>query len=120
MIARGWIEDEKPPPELAYLWRWFVELSATRDVGFGPTRIKQREIMAWAFLSGIRPTLFELDVLQRIDAMWLRMAHEKIEAERPKDGKGVRDQVRVGDRKGVMRVLRNLAARAGSGRKKKA
>lgn len=62
------------PAALAYVWGWFVELSAARGPsGLGSMcAISHQDIAAWAWLHGVRPTWFELRVLRRLDDALLR------------------------------------------------
>lgn len=66
--------DGPPAPRaLAYLWGWFIELSAARGRnGFGGLNaLSYQELDAWARLSGIAPTPFEVGVLRRLDQAFL-------------------------------------------------
>jgi hypothetical protein len=105
------------PPTFEYLWRWFVQLHGKRDGGFGPERLKDREIEAWARLRQIKLKLFELHLLDRLDDIWMAAEHAKTERNKPT--KGVRDEASVNDPKGIKRVLKSLAARANLMMKKK-
>lgn len=66
-------------PDLgAYLWAWFVELSAARSGnGFGENPIGYTEIAAWAALTGRDLTPWEVSVLRRLDAVTLAAWAEK-------------------------------------------
>jgi hypothetical protein len=69
---RAELEGPEVPVELAYVMRWFWELSRWRGhTGFGPAPISPHDIEAWARLTGIAPTMFELDVLRRLDDAFL-------------------------------------------------
>ena len=55
----------------------FLELCARRrSSGFGPEPIAWDELAAWAALRGIRPTPYELEVLQALEAAWFRARNE--------------------------------------------
>lgn len=60
------------PRALFYLYEWFLQLSRSRPVshvGFLP--IPCTEIEAWGRLYRIRPAVWELDVLAKLDDVWL-------------------------------------------------
>lgn len=59
------------PAELAYVWRWFCELHGARGGGFGPAPISYQDIMAWAALTRVRPTLWEVGAIRAIDHEYL-------------------------------------------------
>jgi len=63
------------PPAAQYLWGWFKEIAVGRPArlmgGVGPTPIPSAEIAAWADLSGLRPTLWELGVLRKLDMAFI-------------------------------------------------
>ena len=61
------------PVELIYLLGWFAELSATRgSTGFSILPLSYLEIDAWARLTDVDPTPFEVGVLRRLDEAFLR------------------------------------------------
>ena len=56
------------PPNMAYLWVWFLELCRGRPAGVsGPSPLPSAEIAAWAALGGFLPTSWELGVLRSLD-----------------------------------------------------
>lgn len=60
------------PNELAYLWRWFHELSAVRGSnGWGPNPISYREIEAWIGLMGPIVTPIEVRLIMLLDNLFL-------------------------------------------------
>jgi len=60
------------PGALAYVWMWFLDLSATRGSnGFGPSALGFRDIAAWSELMRIRPTPFEVDLIRNLDGLFL-------------------------------------------------
>ncbi|MFY8142511.1 MAG: phage tail assembly chaperone [Caulobacter sp.] len=61
------------PPALAYLWRWFCELSRGRQPGAmgGLMPLGWQEMAAWASLSGNKPTSSDIAVIKRIDDIYL-------------------------------------------------
>jgi len=71
------------------VWAIFLELCATRTVGgFAPNPISFTEIEAWSRLKRepIRP--FELDILQALDATFLKAARVMSEGEKPEEPLG--------------------------------
>lgn len=71
------------PLELAYLWVWFQELSATRGSnGFGPNAITYTEIDTWARLTDtiIRPP--EVRMIMTLDALFRLAVNEASEQRR--------------------------------------
>lgn len=60
------------PPEMAHVWRWFVQLHATRGHGQGGDfPITYGEMAAWAALTGARPTAYEALAIRAIDDAYL-------------------------------------------------
>lgn len=60
------------PPELGYLWQWFMELHAARTFNaHGPNPITYAEIRSWAILTKARPTPWEVDLLRTLDLKWM-------------------------------------------------
>ena len=72
-MAAPELDGPPAPAALGYLWGWFVELSTARGgSGFGGLNpIAYLEIDAWARLSGVELTAFELGVLRRLDHLFL-------------------------------------------------
>jgi len=65
------------PPVLRYLWRWFLDLSARRGgSGFGPAPLAWSEVAAWARLTRLNPTPWEVDVLLALDDRFLAIRSE--------------------------------------------
>jgi hypothetical protein len=63
------------PVALGYLWEWFVALSLRRQSnGYGANRISAEAMAAWFALRGIRPTGFELDVLDDLEMLFFECA----------------------------------------------
>jgi hypothetical protein len=76
-FARRELAGPRPPEELGYLWRWFIDLSAARVVGEqGMQPIAYAEIFAWSELGQIRPRPWEVDVLRQLDAVWIVKSKE--------------------------------------------
>lgn len=75
------MDDEPQMPEvLKYLWKWFWELDGERDSGFGPSRIKCRDMQAWSEMTGQHLTTWEVKLLRKIDAAYLQHLGEKNKA----------------------------------------
>lgn len=65
-------------PELAPYYEDFLELSKRRsstEAGYLPLSFP--EILAWATLNGIETTPFQLEVIGKLDAVWLKVAASK-------------------------------------------
>jgi len=70
------IEDltgpEFPDPML-HTWLYFLSISQGRSGGFnGPNPISYPDIKAWAELTGSPVTTREVDVIKRLDAIYIR------------------------------------------------
>lgn len=66
------------PPEGAHIFRWWLELAATRtSSGFGPNPITRREIHDWENDTGNLPEPWERRVIFDIDAVWRRGLNDK-------------------------------------------
>jgi hypothetical protein len=77
------LRDHECPLELAYLWRWFCELSGVRGSnGWAPNPLTYREIEAWSGLTGSIITAPEVRLLMTIDALYLASAAEASEQRR--------------------------------------
>ena len=76
--ATGITPDELVLPDFPQLigsvWIKFNELSSTRSYGMsGPLPITYSEIKAWAEVTGEELTIFEADVVKKIDALYVRI-----------------------------------------------
>jgi hypothetical protein len=72
----GQVPDDAQPLELpaalAYLWRWFLDLSNARSgTGFGPAPITQLDLLAWCALHEVRLLPFELEAIRALDFLYL-------------------------------------------------
>jgi len=69
----------KCPPSMAYLWSWFWQVSAGRSIAAmgGVLPIPPSEILAWAQLRQVTFEVWELEVLNRLDVAFVRMASKK-------------------------------------------
>lgn len=62
------------PRAAAYLWEWFLELSAARAAGgFGPAAITYPDIFAWSQLTGRAPAPWEVALLKQLDAVFIQV-----------------------------------------------
>ena len=69
-------------PDLAdNVWGYFAALSSRRGYGMsGPLPITYESIFAWCNLYRVRLSLWEMEVIEALDSLWLRTMQE------PKDG----------------------------------
>jgi hypothetical protein len=75
-----------PPPGFDYIWTVFLDLSAARQVGFGPCPIAYRDILAWSQLTGVKLKTWEVEFISRLDSLWLKVISEQLK--KPKGAKG--------------------------------
>lgn len=62
------------PLAAAHVWAWFLELSARRQgSGFGVNPVGWTDVAAWASLTGVRPTPWEMDLLGEAESAYMRM-----------------------------------------------
>ncbi len=60
------------PMEGFYLWQWFADLHACRtSSGFGLNPITFTEIQSWASLYRIPVSIWEVNILRKLDNTWL-------------------------------------------------
>jgi len=64
------------PVDVQYLWDWFMDLNNARQSGFGISPISYMELQAWAHMTGVQPTIWEVQVLKRIDLHLVGMINE--------------------------------------------
>ena len=70
------------------MWEWFWQLDSGRTAnGFCLNPIPWSDLLAWMFLTGVRPTQWELDALRELD--WIR-----VESSLPKKGSKGGEDVR--------------------------
>lgn len=66
------------PTAGAYLFNWFLELSAARGSGgFGPAPITYPDIYTWAKLTRRAPAPWEVETIKGLDAAYLTVMNEK-------------------------------------------
>ena len=71
MASRNFRGD--PPLELEQVWRWYCELGSARTSnGFGLNPLSYTEIKAYADLTGVRMTPWEITLLKRLDTVTLK------------------------------------------------
>lgn len=62
------------PEPLAYLWEWFLALSARRAL---PNPLAASEIAAWSELRGISLRINEVELIEQIDIVLLQVLKEQ-------------------------------------------
>ena len=63
---------------VAYLWRWFCDLSGSRGYAeHGPMALSYQELFAWTQLMKTEPTAWEISALKMIDRIFLQEAMKK-------------------------------------------
>jgi hypothetical protein len=72
--------EDKPacpiPPEIAYLWEWFWDVSAGRPASNGVMlMIPATEIRAWQELNGIRLKPWEMHTLRALDRLFIEISN---------------------------------------------
>ena len=65
------------PTEAEHVWRWFLDLHASRASGMGPTALQYLEIKAWSDLTRTEIRPWEARALKRIDDEWLKSQAKK-------------------------------------------
>ena len=70
------LREPEVPVAGRFLWDWFWDLSETRDVGVAPSRLKYREILAWAILMRVPILPNDVVVLMAMDAASLHASYE--------------------------------------------
>ena len=72
------------PDDVHYIWAWFFDLHVTRPSGFGAGPITYTEIQAWMNLTKNYPTAWEIQILRRLDSIFLSTTYELNEKKRKK------------------------------------
>jgi hypothetical protein len=64
-----WIEEKSPkvPPGGAHLWEWFWEIVGGR----GPEEGFWVCLRAWSEMTGIKPSMWEVDVLRKLNSEYM-------------------------------------------------
>lgn len=67
-----------PLPDLArHLWDTFLELHRGRTYGMsGANPLTHMDIFGWCNLTGVRLSLWELEIVHDLDALWIRITNE--------------------------------------------
>jgi hypothetical protein len=69
--ARAKLTPPPMPPELAYLWEWWIELHAARpESAHGIAPFTYGELAAWSRLTGVEPTAWETATLLTLDRVY--------------------------------------------------
>lgn len=67
------------PTCMWYLWRAFLELNTSRrSTEMGPQSLSYLEIEAWARLTRQPVSAWQVEVLMRLDALYLTKQHKKM------------------------------------------
>lgn len=66
---------------LRHVWGWFLRLSARRTAGgFSANPVTWTDVAAWSSLAGVRPTAWELDMLDEAEAVYMRSMSARAKA----------------------------------------
>lgn len=66
------------PEQLRHVWEWFSQLQGARvNYGFGVAPITYTEMNAWCSMHRIQITPDEVDILKRVDALYLSEVRKK-------------------------------------------
>ena len=80
--------ESKIPACLQHIWEWFWELRRTAGSGFAtPNPITFTEIYNWAKLKGIMIYPFEVEIIKRLDDVFIEYSSERTK-KRKKQNKG--------------------------------
>ena len=70
------LEGPEFPYELSHLWSAYLSLSSGRASGFnGPQGLSFSEIKAWSELTATPITPADVDVIKKLDTLYLRAAN---------------------------------------------
>ena len=70
-VTRGVLKRATMPPELEFLWLWYLDLSTSRQyagMSGSPLRLTHTEILAWATLHQIALEPWQLRAIRLIDS----------------------------------------------------
>lgn len=62
----------KPPPRIAYLFDWYMDLRGQQARGMHAEPLSHQEIAAWKSNFELHVEPWEVDVLVRLDRVWLK------------------------------------------------
>jgi len=72
------------PEVTEYLWHWFLRLSKRRGGGFGPAPLTHSGMRDFFHLAGIRPSAWEIELLEELDDLYLQIQADEDRAKRKK------------------------------------
>ncbi len=72
------------PEALEYLWDWFCRLCGQRHTALGPAPLSYPAIESFFRLLGTAPLPWELELLERLDGLWLAAVRAKTETGKDK------------------------------------
>lgn len=64
-------------PEFIHIWEWFERMIGFRDSSFGASLIRPSDMEAYFRLMWIEPNPMEVDVLMRIDQVFVEFMSEE-------------------------------------------
>jgi hypothetical protein len=70
--------EPEMPPLFEHIWRWFLRLTARRGGGYGLAPLSFQEIAAWSGLTRLEPTPWEVEQLEKLDDLYLKISNEKM------------------------------------------
>ena len=75
-----------PPESMVYQWQYFIALHNKRSSnGFGVNPISYQEMHAYFSLIGYCPQEWELDLINKLDTVFLEVNHKQQEAQQKKN-----------------------------------
>lgn len=77
-------DEPDMPPFLEYLWSWWLRLTRRRGCGFAPEPLNHSQLADFFRLIGIDPQPWEIDLLERIDDLYLE-AYGRSETNKSED-----------------------------------
>lgn len=74
---------KEPPARAAHVWRYFLELSRTRQTGgMGPSRLSRLEIRQWEADECVSLDLWERRAIIALDGIWFTHISAQMAQER--------------------------------------
>lgn len=70
------LDNKEPNPYVLYLLNDFYSLSQSRQYGMSSNAILYSEIESWLNLSQRKMEMWELEVIKRLDSIWLKVQNE--------------------------------------------
>lgn len=75
--VRELLRERPAPTRMLYLWDAFCQLARSRRAGFsGPEPLGLDQVYYWQLVFGNRLHAWEIDVIYRIDALWMDSVQE--------------------------------------------